>query len=103
MEIMINRRGHDELKELVDSAAMEDYWREFRKMEVELSRTKRDLGHNMERLFVTAIKETMDEYFKKLLHDKAKDIAEAVFEELRDRIPNSISLSFELQNIDEAA
>ena len=45
MEIMINRRGHDELKELVDSAAMEDYWREYRKMEVDLSRTKPGLSY----------------------------------------------------------
>ena len=103
MDILVNRNGHNELKELVDSTVMEDYWREYRKMEVELSRTKRDLSHNMERLFITAIKETMDENLKKLLHEKASDIADAVFEVLRDRIPNSLSVSVELQNIDEAA
>jgi hypothetical protein len=42
MEIMMKRRGHDELVEVVDTGVMEDYWREYRKIEVELSRTKRE-------------------------------------------------------------
>jgi hypothetical protein len=44
MEIMLKRRGHDELREVVDTGVMEDYWREYRKIEVDLSRTKRDLS-----------------------------------------------------------
>jgi len=36
MEIMMRRRGHDELLEVMDTNVMEDYWREYRKIEVEL-------------------------------------------------------------------
>jgi hypothetical protein len=32
MEIMLRRRGHDELKEVMDTGVMEDYWREYRKI-----------------------------------------------------------------------
>jgi hypothetical protein len=47
---------------------MEDYWREYRKIEVELSRSKKDLSHNLDRHWITAIKETMDETVKKIIY-----------------------------------
>jgi len=52
MEIMMERRGHDELMEVMDTSVMEDYWREYRKIEVELSKTKNDLSHNLDRFTV---------------------------------------------------
>ena len=102
MDIMIKRRGHDELSEVVDTGDMEDYWREFRKIEVELSRTKRDLSHNLDRLWVAAIKETMDEYLKEIIYEKAKDEADAVYAALRDKIPDSMALSIEYKTIEAA-
>jgi hypothetical protein len=54
MEIMMKRRGHDELAEVVDTNTMEDYWREYRKAEVELSRTKNDLSHILDRHWIAA-------------------------------------------------
>jgi hypothetical protein len=102
MEIMIKRRGHDELGEVVDTDVMEDYWREYRKIEVKLSRTKRDISHNMDRLWVEAIKETMDEYIKKIIYEKAKQEAEAVYEALRDKIPDGIRLSIEYKTVEAA-
>ena len=36
MEIMLKRRGHEELAEVVDTGVMEDYWREYRKIEANL-------------------------------------------------------------------
>ncbi|MCL2196576.1 MAG: hypothetical protein FWB77_03065 [Treponema sp.] len=102
MEIMMNRRGHDELKEIVDSNAMEDYWREYRKLEVELSRSKRDMSHNLDRHWVAAIKETMDESVKKIIFEIAKHDAEAVYSALRNKIPESISLSYEYRTLEAA-
>jgi hypothetical protein len=102
MEIMMKRRGHDELVEVMDTDAMEDYWRQYRKIEAELSRTKRDLSHNLDRLWVTAIKETMDEYLKEIIHEKAKQEAEAVYAALRDNIPDSITLSIEYKTVEAA-
>ena len=103
MEIMMKRRGHDELVEVVDTGAMEDYWREYRKIEVELSRAKRDLSHNMDRLWVEAIKETMDEYLREIIYEKAKGEAEAVYAALRDKMPGGITLSVEVKTLKAAA
>jgi hypothetical protein len=102
MEVMMKRRGHDELAEVMDTNAMEDYWREYRKIEVELSRTKNDLSHNMDRLWVTAIKETIDESFKKMIFEIAKQEAEVVYEALRNKIPDSIALSIEYKTLKAA-
>jgi len=102
MEIMIKRRGHDELVEAVDTGAMEDYWREYRKIEVELSRTKRDISHNLDRLWVAAIKETMDEFLKEIIYEKAKQEADAVYAALRDKIPDSVTLSIEYKTLEAA-
>jgi len=102
MEIMMKRRGHDELLEVVDTGVMEDYWREYRKMEVKLSKTKRDMSHNLDRHWVTAIKETMDEYLKEIIYEKAKQEAAAVYAALRDKIPDSISLSYEYRTLEAA-
>jgi hypothetical protein len=102
MEIMMKRRGHDELIEVVDTGVMEDYWREYRKIEVELSRTKRDISHNVDRLRVTAIKETMDEYLKALIYEKAAQEAETIYAALRDKIPDVIALSIEFDSLEAA-
>jgi len=103
MEIMMKRRGHDELVEAVDTVVMEDYWREYRKIEVELSRTKHDLSHNLDRLWVAAIKETMDEYLKEIIYEKAKKEAAAVYAALRDKMPDGITLSIEYKTLKAAA
>jgi hypothetical protein len=102
MEIMLKRRGHVELLEVVDTNAMEDYWREYRKIEVELSRTKQDMSHNMDRFWVNAIKETMDESFKEFISGIAKHEAEALYTALRDKIPDGIALSIELKTVKAA-
>jgi hypothetical protein len=102
MEIIMKRRGHDELIEVIDTPVMEDYWREYRKIEVMLSRTKNDISHNLDRLWVTAIKETMDDYLKEIIYEKAKQEAEAVYAALRDKIPDSVTLSIEYKTVEAA-
>ena len=92
MEIMLKRRGHDELIELMDTAAMEDYWREFRKMEVELSRTKKDLSHRFDRIYITAVKETIEDTIKKAIYDVAKQEADKVYSALKGKNPEAVTL-----------
>lgn len=86
-EVMIKGRGHDELIEMVDSNAMESYWREYRKAEVELSRTGQDMGHTLDRYFIDAIKETWEDDFKEIIYKVAKHDAEEVMSALRGKIP----------------
>ncbi|MDR2394102.1 MAG: hypothetical protein LBD93_08115 [Treponema sp.] len=102
MEIMLRRGGHDALMEVVDTNVMENYWREYRKMEVTLSRDKRDMSHKLDRLRVTAIKETMDGYLKEILHEKAKEKAEVLYNALRGKIPESIELHIEYRTLEAA-
>jgi hypothetical protein len=102
MQIMMKRRGHDELIEVVDTGVMEDYWREYRKIEVGLSKTKRDMSHNLDRHWVAAIKETMDENLKEIIYEKAKQEADAVYAALRGKLPDSITLSFEYRTLEAA-
>jgi len=100
IEIMLRRRGHEELAEIVDTNSMEDYWREYRKIEVDLSRTKNDLSHNMDRLWVNALKETLDENIKEIIFDIAKEEAEAVYAALRGKFPEAATLSVELRKVE---
>jgi len=86
-EVMIKGRGHDELLEMVDSDAMENYWREYRKAEVELSRTGQDMGHKLDRHFIEAVKETWEDDFKDIIYKAAKHDAEEVLTALRGKIP----------------
>ena len=102
MEIMLERKGHNELSEIVDTNVMEDYWRQYRKIEVDLSRTKKDLSHNLDRLRVEAIKETWSESFKKIIFQFARDDAEAMYSALRDKIPDGISLDIEFRALEAA-
>jgi hypothetical protein len=102
MEIMLRRRGHEELAEVMDTSAMEDYWREYRKIEVELSRTKNDLSHNMDRLWVNALKETLDENIKEIIFGIAKEEAEALYAALRSKLPEAATLGVELRKKEAA-
>jgi hypothetical protein len=56
----------------------------------------------MDRLWVTAIKETMDEKLKAIIFEKAKQEAKVVYAALRDKIPDSITLSIEYKTIEAA-
>jgi hypothetical protein len=97
MEIMLRRRGHEELAEIMDTNSMEDYWREYRKIEVELSKTKNDLSHNMDRLWINALKETLDENIKEIIFAIAKKEAEAVYAALRGKLPEAVTLGVEIR------
>jgi hypothetical protein len=102
MEIMKKGTAHDELIQVVRDAAMEDYWKEYRTIEFELSRDKRDMSHNMDRHWVAAIKETMDEHLKKIIYEKAKKEAESVYTAIKSMLPDSISMYVEYRDLEAA-
>jgi len=102
-EVMIKGRGHDELIEMVDSDAMESYWREYRKVEVELSRTGQDMGHKLDRYYIEAVKETLEDDFKEIIYKTAKDDAEKILTALRGKIPEAkIAVSAEYREFKAA-
>lgn len=102
-EVMIKGRGHDELIEMVDSNAMENYWREYRKAEVELSRTGQDMGHKLDRYFIEAVKETWEDDFRDIIYKVAKHDAEEVLTALRGKIPSAkIAVSAEYREFKAA-
>jgi len=102
-EVMIKGRGHDELIELVDSDAMESYWREYRKAEVKLSRTGQDMGHKLDRHFIEAVKETWDDDFRDIIYKAAKHDAEEVLSALQGKIPAvKIAVSAEYRELKAA-
>jgi len=102
-EVMIEGRGHDELIEIVDSGAMESYWREYRKAEVELSRTGQDMGHKLDRYFIEAVKETWEDDFREIIYKTAKQNAEEILTALRGKIPTAkIAVSAEYREFKAA-
>ena len=102
-EVMIKGRGHDELVEIVDSDAMESYLREYRKAEVELSRTGEDMGHKLDRHIIEAVKETWEDDFREIIYKAAKHDAEEVLSALQGKIPTTrIVLSAEYRELKAA-
>ena len=101
-EIMKRRRGHDELLEIVDSNTMEDYWREYRKIEINLSRTKRDMSHSMDRLTKMVIKETLIEYMKDVLREKAEQKVDEMLAAIQDDILCNVTMSVEYDVLEAA-
>jgi hypothetical protein len=102
MNIMINGKGHDELIAEAYSPAMEKYWMEYRKIEFELSRSKKDMGHSLDRHFIDAIKETLDENIKTIIFQKAKQDAQSLLESIKSLKPDDISLKIEYKNLEAA-
>jgi hypothetical protein len=99
-EVMTKGRGHDELIEMVDSDTMEGYWREYRKAEVELSRTGQDMGHKFDRYFIEAVKETWEDDFRDIIFKAAKSNAEEILAALRGKIPETkIAVSAEYREL----
>jgi hypothetical protein len=102
MDIMINGKGHDELIAEVYSPAMEEYWMEYRKIEFELSRSKKDIGHNLDRHFIEAIKETLDENIKNIIFQRAAQDAQSFLDAINSLKSDDISLKIEYKNLEAA-
>ncbi|MDR2192868.1 MAG: hypothetical protein LBP19_00115 [Treponema sp.] len=102
MNIMFNGRGHDQFEEDVYTTAMETYWREYRKIECELSRTKKDIGHKLDRYYIEAVKELIDKNMQDIIYQKAKWKAHAILEQFNNIKSDAITIDIEYKNLEAA-
>ncbi|MCL2805693.1 MAG: hypothetical protein FWD26_07135 [Treponema sp.] len=82
---IMEKTGFDEFIKEVDSYLMDDYWRQYRKIEFTLAKDGRDLSHEIDRHIVQAIKEMLSEETKNILLEIAKHNAEKLKSEV-DRL-----------------
>jgi len=74
--MVIEKSGFDGLIKGVDEHVMDDYWREYRKIEFTMARSGNDLSNNMDKQIIQAIKEMLSEDTKNIIKEIAKDSAE---------------------------
>lgn len=91
--VMEKGRGYDEFIEKIDSLAMEEYWREYRKIEFSLARIRKDLSHDIANKINTAIKNMLAEEIKQQIKDVATNIVKTII--------NSINI--QVATLEEAA
>ena len=69
--VMAKGRGYDEFIEKANSCAMENYWREYRTIEFNLAKMRKDLSHDLTNKINSAIKSMLAEeivqYIKKVV------------------------------------
>jgi hypothetical protein len=82
---IMEKAGFIEFINEVDSHLMDDYWRQYRKIEFTLAKDGRDLSHEIDRHVVQAIKEMLSEETKNILLEIAKHNAEKLKSEV-DRL-----------------
>ena len=84
LAVLKDGRGYDELIETALEKTMDSYWREYRKIEFNAAKHKRDIGHNVEQrinnIIKDAIKDTISEklkiFIKECIQKNADDIEE---------------------------
>lgn len=88
--VLSKGRGYDELMETAMEETMNNYWKEYRKVEFEAARKKKDIGHNLEQRinilitenFRAMIRERIKEFAiknAKLIDKKADELTELIF------------------------
>ena len=93
--VLSQGRGYDEFVETALEETMNNYWKEYRKIEFEAAKNKKDIGHNTEQRinnlimenFRSMIKERIKEFVlknAKLIDEKADELTELFF----SSIPN---------------
>jgi len=99
---IMERNGFDEFIREVNDHVMDDYWRQYRKIEFEMARKGRDLSHKMDRQLVQAIKEKLSEETKKIIMEIAKNNADKLAS-LIDKIYSLNPTTFTYNEIKDAA
>jgi len=72
--VMSKGRGYDEFIENVNSRIMEDYWQEYRNIEFNLARHKKDLSHELSNKINAFIKSMLSEEIIRHIKEKAANI-----------------------------
>jgi hypothetical protein len=82
---VMERTGFDELIQRVDDHVMDDYWRQYRKIDFTLAQDGMDLSHEMDSQFIRAIRTMITEETKNLIRKISSGSANE-FIEIIDKI-----------------
>jgi len=77
---VIGKNGFNGLIKAVDDHVMDDFWKNYRKIEFSLARNGRDLSHKLDNQIVQAIKEMFSEETKNMIREIANSNAEKIVE-----------------------
>ena len=75
---VVERTGFDEFIREVNDHVMDDYWRQYRKIDFMLARNGMDLSHEMDNRFMRAIRAMISEETKNSIRRIASDNAEQI-------------------------
>jgi hypothetical protein len=88
------RTGFDQFIKDVDNYVMDEYWRQYRKMDFSLAREGKDLSHQMDNVSIKEMKAIISEERKNFLLELAKDNAENMVDEF-EKMPSLSGYAFE--------
>jgi len=88
------RTGFDQLINEVDNHVMDEYWRQYRKIDFSLAREGKDLSHQMDNVSIKEMKAIISEERKNFLLELARDNAENMADEF-DKMPSLSGYAFE--------
>jgi hypothetical protein len=100
--MVIEKKGFDGLIRAVDDHVMDDFWKNYRKIEFSFARNGRDLSHKLDSQTVQAIKEMLSEETKNIIREIANTNAEKIVE-IIDKIYTLNPSTFTYNEIREAA
>jgi hypothetical protein len=103
MAVMEGGDHYDQFFALVDTYAMEDYWRKYRLIEFSLAREGKDLSHNIDKQIERAVKSLISAKRDKALDDLAKAQAKELITEVKRIVSLAAAFDFEYTPIPEAA
>lgn len=91
LSVLKDGRGYDELTETALERTMDEYWREYRKIEFKAAKSKRDIGHDVEQRLSNIIKNAISEKLKLFVKDfmqKKGDVIEEIVDLLLGCVPD---------------
>jgi hypothetical protein len=84
--VMTKGQGYDEFIDKVNSLAMEDYWREYRRIEFSLARHRKDLSHDIAKKVNAAIKNMLAEEIAQQIKEVAADVVKAIITNINIKV-----------------
>ena len=76
--VMEKGQGYEEFIDKVNSLAMEEYWREYRKIEFSLASHRKDLNHDIANKINAAVKNILAEEIKQQIKEVAGGVVKTI-------------------------
>jgi transcriptional regulator of NAD metabolism len=92
---VMEKNDFDQFIHTVDENAMDNYWRNYRRIEFSLAKTGKDLSHDMDSRLIHAVKSMLTEETNKMIEALAKNNAEEIVAEVKRMMTlSSASLTY---------